>query len=154
MGELHSMSMAYSSNSLALGGPGGLGLGLGLGGGNNWDNCHNFNLGVLSSDRMSLGTTFFFLFLYGFMFFVLMGALHFDQYWLSLLGIGTHFRAVMDDYDAPPFSSTLESDFSTGYLEDALVEFSKRSKRRRMLLFNDDKIRSDSTASASKVLIN
>ncbi|XP_004297801.1 PREDICTED: protein XRI1 [Fragaria vesca subsp. vesca] len=115
MGELHSMSMAYSSNSLALGGPGGLGLGLGLGGGNNWDNCHNFNLGVLSSDRMSL---------------------------------------VMDDFDAPPFSSTLESDFSTGYLEDALVEFSERSKRRRMLLFNDDKIRSDSTASASKAYWN
>ncbi|XP_061991667.1 uncharacterized protein LOC133709799 [Rosa rugosa] len=109
MGELHSMSMAYSSSSLALGGPG-LGLGLGLGGGN-WDNCHNFNLGVLSSDRMSL---------------------------------------VMDDFNAaPPFSSTLESDFSTGYLEDALVEFSERSKRRRMLLFNDDEIR-DSTAVASK----
>ena len=82
-----------------------------------------------------------------------MDALHFYQYWLSLLGIETHFRAVMDDFDAPPFSSTLESDFSTGYLEDALVEFSERSKRRRMLLFNDDKIR-DSTAVASKVLIN
>lgn len=58
----------------------------------------------------------------------------------------------MDDFNAaPPFSSTLESDFSTGYLEDALVEFSERSKRRRMLLFNDDEIR-DSTAVASKVL--
>lgn len=60
MGELHSMSMAYSSNSLTLGGPG---LGLGLGGGN-WDNFDNFNLGVLNTDRVSLGTTFFFLSLF------------------------------------------------------------------------------------------
>ncbi|XP_050373861.1 protein XRI1 [Argentina anserina] len=109
MGELHSMSMTYSSNGLALGGPG-LGLGLGMGGGT-WDNCHSFNLGVLcSSDRTSF---------------------------------------VMDEFDAPPFSSSLESDFSTGYLEDALVEFNERSKRRRMLSFNDDGIR-DSIPVASK----
>ncbi|PON59018.1 XRI1-like protein [Trema orientale] len=31
-----------------------------------------------------------------------------------------------------------EDDFSTGYLEDALVEFSERSKRRRLLLCSDD----------------
>lgn len=40
--------------------------------------------------------------------------------------------AVMDGINAPLFSSSLDSDFSTGYLEDALVEFSERSKRRRL----------------------
>lgn len=39
---------------------------------------------------------------------------------------------VMDG-NAPLFSS-LDSDFSTGYLEDALVEFTERSKRRRLML--------------------
>jgi len=34
-----------------------------------------------------------------------------------------------------PFFSSLESDFSTGYLEDALLEFNEPSKRRRLLLF-------------------
>ncbi|XP_039054730.1 uncharacterized protein LOC120197195 isoform X2 [Hibiscus syriacus] len=29
-------------------------------------------------------------------------------------------------------------DFSSGYLEDALLEFTERSKRRRLLLYNDD----------------
>ncbi|KAJ6401734.1 hypothetical protein OIU84_013905 [Salix udensis] len=33
---------------------------------------------------------------------------------------------------------SLESDFSTGYLEDALLEFNERSKRRRLLLFDTD----------------
>lgn len=41
-----------------------------------------------------------------------------------------------------PFCSSLmdqSDDFSTGYLEDALLEFSsERSKRRRLLLFSDD----------------
>ncbi|XP_039065922.1 uncharacterized protein LOC120211459 [Hibiscus syriacus] len=30
------------------------------------------------------------------------------------------------------------ADFSSGYLEDALLEFTERSKRRRVLLYNDD----------------
>ncbi|XP_057495146.1 uncharacterized protein LOC130780240 isoform X1 [Actinidia eriantha] len=38
----------------------------------------------------------------------------------------------------PPFVSPCDSDFSTGYLQDALYEFSDRSKRRRLLLFSDD----------------
>lgn len=33
--------------------------------------------------------------------------------------------------------STQESDFSTGYLEDALVEFDESSKRRRLLPYTD-----------------
>ncbi|KAM7463356.1 hypothetical protein LguiA_031477 [Lonicera macranthoides] len=37
----------------------------------------------------------------------------------------------------PPFFSPLDSDPSTGYLQDALFEFS--SKRRRLLLFSDDR---------------
>ncbi|KAK8507930.1 hypothetical protein V6N13_055399 [Hibiscus sabdariffa] len=31
------------------------------------------------------------------------------------------------------------ADFSSGYLEDALLEFTERSKRRRVLLYNDDR---------------
>ncbi|CAL5427802.1 unnamed protein product [Camellia sinensis] len=38
----------------------------------------------------------------------------------------------------PPFFSPLESDFSTGYLQDALFEFNERSKRRRLLVFADN----------------
>ncbi|KAL2541341.1 hypothetical protein Adt_02325 [Abeliophyllum distichum] len=38
--------------------------------------------------------------------------------------------------NTPPFFSPLEADYSTGYLQDALFEFS--SKRRRLLLFADD----------------
>lgn len=37
-----------------------------------------------------------------------------------------------------PFLSSLRSDFSTGYLEDALFEFNGRSKRRRLEFYNDD----------------
>ncbi|XP_059278671.1 protein XRI1 [Lycium ferocissimum] len=36
----------------------------------------------------------------------------------------------------PPFLSNLDSDFSSGYLQDALFKFN--SKRRRLLLFDDD----------------
>lgn len=36
------------------------------------------------------------------------------------------------------FSPEESDDFSTGYLEDALLEFSERSKRRRLLLLNDE----------------
>lgn len=47
--------------------------------------------------------------------------------------------AVMD-HEATSFFSPLHhsADFSTGYLEDALVEFSERSKRRKLFLFSDD----------------
>ncbi|KAJ8574254.1 hypothetical protein K7X08_026059 [Anisodus acutangulus] len=38
--------------------------------------------------------------------------------------------------NTPPFLSNLDSDFSSGYLQDALFKFS--SKRRRLLLFDDD----------------
>lgn len=44
----------------------------------------------------------------------------------------------MDGNNAAPFSSPPESDFSSGYLEDALVEFRDRTKRRRMLSYTDD----------------
>ncbi|XP_050233924.1 uncharacterized protein LOC126682322 [Mercurialis annua] len=37
-----------------------------------------------------------------------------------------------------PFFSSMESDFSTGYLEDAFVEFRERSKRRRLVLYSND----------------
>lgn len=41
-----------------------------------------------------------------------------------------------------------ETDFSTGYLEDALVEFGERTKRRRLLLpcIDDDDDRSKSSS--------
>jgi hypothetical protein len=42
------------------------------------------------------------------------------------------------DRRTSPFFSSLESDFSTGYLEDALLEFNERSKRRRLLLFSTE----------------
>ncbi|OAY25401.1 uncharacterized protein LOC110604981 isoform X2 [Manihot esculenta] len=54
---------------------------------------------------------------------------------LGLLNADT-MSLVMDGVS--PFFSSLESDFSTGYLEDALLEFSERSKRRRLLLYTDD----------------
>ncbi|KAL4320063.1 hypothetical protein GQ457_17G027540 [Hibiscus cannabinus] len=38
----------------------------------------------------------------------------------------------------PWFPHLDPADFSSGYLEDALLEFSERSKRRRVLLYNDD----------------
>ncbi|KAM1540997.1 hypothetical protein PS1_010974 [Malus domestica] len=44
-----------------------------------------------------------------------------------------------------------QSDFSTGYLEDALVEFGERSKRRRLLVYtNDDNELKDSTTILAK----
>ncbi|XP_059649779.1 uncharacterized protein LOC132295503 isoform X3 [Cornus florida] len=43
----------------------------------------------------------------------------------------------MDDGTTPYFSA-LDSDFSTGYLEDALFEFHHPSKRRRFLFLADD----------------
>ncbi|KAE8710115.1 vacuolar iron transporter 1 [Hibiscus syriacus] len=35
-------------------------------------------------------------------------------------------------------NADMSLDFSSGYLEDALLEFTERSKRRRLLLYNDD----------------
>ncbi|XP_052205361.1 uncharacterized protein LOC127810128 isoform X2 [Diospyros lotus] len=43
--------------------------------------------------------------------------------------------------NTPPFSSPLDSDFSTGYLQDALFEFGDRSKRRRLMLFADSQFK-------------
>uniref|UniRef100_A0A5B7B187 Protein XRI1 n=1 Tax=Davidia involucrata TaxID=16924 RepID=A0A5B7B187_DAVIN len=77
-----------------------------------------------------------------------MGDLHSIAYSNSLhgssLGWDVHnlgvFNADMSHYmeSTPPFFSPLDSDLSTGYLQDALFEFSERSKRRRLLLFSDD----------------
>ncbi|XP_048229687.1 protein XRI1 [Ricinus communis] len=56
---------------------------------------------------------------------------------LQNLGVlNADMSLVMDG--TSPFFSSLDSDFSTGYLEDALLEFTERSKRRR-LLYTDDR---------------
>ncbi|KAK0574755.1 hypothetical protein LWI29_028538 [Acer saccharum] len=56
---------------------------------------------------------------------------------LQNLGVfNADMSLVMDG--GSPFFSPDDHDFSTGYLEDALVEFSDRSKRRRLLLSSDD----------------
>ncbi|KAK2635609.1 hypothetical protein Ddye_030401 [Dipteronia dyeriana] len=56
---------------------------------------------------------------------------------LQNLGVfNADMSLVMDG--GSPFFSPEDHDFSTGYLEDALVEFSDRSKRRRLLLSSDD----------------
>jgi hypothetical protein len=55
------------------------------------------------------------------------------------------FVTVMDA-SAASFS-TQESDFSTGYLEDALIEFGESSKRRRLLPYTTDDEQSKSTIS-------
>lgn len=49
-----------------------------------------------------------------------------------------YMNAVVMGSDTPPYSSSLDnlSDYSTGYLQDALFEFS--SKRRRLMLFSED----------------
>ncbi|KAA8529909.1 hypothetical protein F0562_034487 [Nyssa sinensis] len=77
-----------------------------------------------------------------------MGDLHSIAYSNSLhsssLGWDVHnlgvFNADMSPFmeSTPPFISPADSDLSTGYLQDALFEFSERSKRRRLLLFSDD----------------
>jgi hypothetical protein len=53
----------------------------------------------------------------------------------------------------PPFYSPLESDFSTGYLEDALLEFGDRTKRRRLLLYTNTTTESDHHSNSSKVFL-
>ncbi|CAK9163712.1 unnamed protein product [Ilex paraguariensis] len=75
-----------------------------------------------------------------------MGDLHSIAYSSSLhsssLGWDFHnlgvFNADMSHFmeNTPPFFSPLDSDLSTGYLQDALFEFS--SKRRRLMWFTDD----------------
>ncbi|KAF3430998.1 hypothetical protein FNV43_RR25728 [Rhamnella rubrinervis] len=57
---------------------------------------------------------------------------------LGVLNYTDTMSLVMDGINAPLFSSSLDSDFSTGYLEDALVEFSERSKRRRLMLYSTE----------------
>lgn len=59
-----------------------------------------------------------------------------DFYDLGVLNADT--MSLVMDGNLPFFSPDLESDFSTGYLEDALLEFSERTKRRRLLLYTDD----------------
>ena len=48
------------------------------------------------------------------------------------------FVTVMDASASAASFSTQESDFSTGYLEDALIEFGESSKRRRLLPYTTD----------------
>jgi hypothetical protein len=50
-----------------------------------------------------------------------------------------------------PFYSSLDSDFSTGYLEDALLEYNERTKRRRLLLYTDHE--TDSSKDLEKVFL-
>ncbi|KAB2604590.1 protein XRI1 [Pyrus ussuriensis x Pyrus communis] len=64
---------------------------------------------------------------------------------------------AMEEYmmmNAPFYSSPHvdQSDFSTGYLEDALVEFSERSKRRRLLAYTDgdNELKDSSTSLLAK----
>ena len=56
------------------------------------------------------------------------------------------------DNSTAPFFSCLDSDPSTGYLQDALVEFSDRSKRRRLLLYTDHE--TNSPNDLMKVIFN
>ncbi|XVE91881.1 hypothetical protein REPUB_Repub01dG0049500 [Reevesia pubescens] len=60
-----------------------------------------------------------------------------SQGWdLQNLGVlNADMSLVMDG--TASFFPHLDSDFSSGYLEDALLEFSERSKRRRLLLYSD-----------------
>ncbi|KAJ6312824.1 hypothetical protein OIU77_014365 [Salix suchowensis] len=57
---------------------------------------------------------------------------------LQNLGVLNADMSLAMDRTTSPFFSSLESDFSTGYLEDALLEFNERSKRRRLLLFSTE----------------
>ncbi|KAJ8760615.1 hypothetical protein K2173_015282 [Erythroxylum novogranatense] len=55
---------------------------------------------------------------------------------LQNLGVlNADMSLVMDGITPSPFLSSLETDLSTGYLEDAVLEFNERSKRRRLLLY-------------------
>ncbi|KAF5737786.1 hypothetical protein HS088_TW13G00676 [Tripterygium wilfordii] len=64
---------------------------------------------------------------------------------LGILNADMSLGGVMDGSSNSQFFSSLVSDFSTGYLEDALVEFGERFPRRRLLLYStDDQIRGPS----------
>jgi hypothetical protein len=113
MNDLH--SLAYT-NSLSYGSS--------LG----WD---YHNLGLLNSDNMSLSTILFFLFIYLIKYTILNVVVYSFANVMINVDIELYDMVVMDA-SAASFS-TQESDFSTGYLEDALVEFGESSKRRRLL---------------------
>ncbi|XVF02967.1 hypothetical protein REPUB_Repub04eG0219900 [Reevesia pubescens] len=55
---------------------------------------------------------------------------------LQNLGVLNADMSLVMDGNAS-FFPHLDSDFSSGYLEDALLEFSERSKRRRLFLYSD-----------------
>ncbi|CAA3001866.1 Hypothetical predicted protein [Olea europaea subsp. europaea] len=55
---------------------------------------------------------------------------------LQNLGVFNADTSQLMMENTPPFFPPLEADYSTGYLQDALFEFS--SKRRRLLLFDED----------------
>ncbi|XP_038697587.1 uncharacterized protein LOC119995222 isoform X2 [Tripterygium wilfordii] len=75
-------------------------------------------------------------------------SLGWDLQHLGVLNADMSLGGVMDGTGNSQFFSSLEPDFSTGYLEDALVEFGERFKRRRLLLYStDDQIRGPSDPS-------
>ncbi|ONI31925.1 hypothetical protein PRUPE_1G339600 [Prunus persica] len=76
---------------------------------------------------------------------------------LGLVNNTDRMSLAMDEYmmmtmmmKAPCCSPPLvdQSDFSTGYLEDALLEFSEPSKRRRVLLYTDNEINHSATTTS------
>lgn len=135
MGELHSLAYTNSLHSSSLG----------------WD-FHS--LGVPNAETMSLGT-YHFSFLISLFFCVFFG-LSINGSWMIYFTqlvnafCDCEYCLVMDGKG--PFYSPLEPDFSTGYLEDALLEFSERTKRRRLLLYTDDH-ESDSSMDLEKVFL-
>ncbi|CAL8995287.1 unnamed protein product [Prunus brigantina] len=83
-----------------------------------WDS-HNNHLGLVNNtDRMSLAM---------------------DEYMMMTMMMKAPFCS-------PPLVD--QSDFSTGYLEDALLEFSEPSKRRRVLLYTDNEINHSATTTS------
>ncbi|KAF3951628.1 hypothetical protein ACB098_03G090500 [Castanea mollissima] len=75
-------------------------------------------------------------------------SLGWDFHNLGVLNADT--MSLVMDGNAPFYSAPLESDYSTGYLEDALVEFSEMSKRRRLLLYTDDQTDHDGPEELAK----
>lgn len=57
---------------------------------------------------------------------------------LPNLGVFNADMSLVMENSGSQFFSASESDFSTGYLQDALLEFSDRHKRQRLLVFADD----------------
>lgn len=55
-----------------------------------------------------------------------------------IVDIQYYYAVSAMDGSATSFSPQEYSDFSTGYLEDALIEFGERSKRRRLLPYSTD----------------